>query len=97
MPSLFQVAERGRWGEEEFLEPGDTINPVVSVVQCFLWCVHWSADSAWCGGGGLQVFNRWLHLQNEHGEWPLYVAASHGHLEMVQDLERVSVCTACTL
>ena len=34
-------------------------------------------------------------LQNEHGQWPLYVAASHGHLEMVRDLERVR-CTACT-
>ena len=34
-------------------------------------------------------------LQNEHGQWPLYVAASHGHLEMVQDLHRVR-CTACT-
>lgn len=40
--------------------------------------------------------NHFLHLQNERGEWPLYVAASHGHLEMVQDLERVGECTAWT-
>ena len=33
MPALFQVAERGRWGEEEFLEPGDEINPTVSNVH----------------------------------------------------------------
>lgn len=43
------------------------------------------------------MLNHLLHLQNEHGEWPLYVAASHGHLEMVQDLERVrwTACTGC--
>ena len=36
-------------------------------------------------------------LQNEDGHWALFVAASHGHLEMVQDLERVkyTACTGC--
>ena len=36
MPRLFEAAERGKWEEEEFLEPGDDINATVSISLQFI-------------------------------------------------------------
>ena len=33
-------------------------------------------------------------LQSEGGEWPLYVAARHGHLDVMQKLEEVLLLLA---